>query len=374
MPGPFLTRILGDLGAAVYKVEAPAGDSLRWVPPMVDGPAGPIGAAFGAVNAGKQSIALDLRKAEGRAVLHAMVPQVDVLVESFRPGVLARFGLDDATLEVLNPRLVTCSLSAYGQTGPHATRAGHDLNYLARSGILGLFGPAGAPPAVPGVQLADQGGGAMPAAIGVLAALLERQQTGRGRRLDISLTRGAMSLGVLALADAAAGREEPRGGGFLTGGLPSYRCYATADGRSLALGALEPEFFTTFCTGIGRPDLAASGFSTGEVGEAAAREIAACLVQQPLAYWLRLFEGQDVCIDPVSTPHEAIAEAESTGVVTRTGGHTVIRLDVGAGTDSPGPTGPPALGADGLAVCADLGVPPPIVAAARAAGALILPK
>lgn len=373
LPGPYLGRILGDLGAEVFKVEAPGGDSLRGIPPMVDGPAGPIGASFGSVNAGKKSIVLDLRKPEGRALLHAMVPNVDVLIESYRPGVLDRFGLDEATLERLNPRLITCSVSAYGQSGPNAQRAGHDLNYLARSGILGLFGPAGEPPAVPAVQLADQAGGAMPAAIGVLGALLERHQTGRGRRLDIALARGVMALGVLALADAAAGYEQPRGGGFLTGGLPSYRCYATSDGRWLAVGALEPEFFARFCAGIGRPDLAGSGFATGEAGEAAATAIAARLAEHPLAHWLALFDGQDVCVDPVLTPLEAIAEAEGTSAIARVGGHTVIRLDVGAGPGLPDPAAPPALGADGLATCAALGVPAELLAAARAVGAIVLP-
>ena len=213
----------------------------------------------------------------------------------------------------------------------------------------------------------------MPAAIGVLGALLERHQTGRGRRLDIALARGVMALGVLALADAAAGYEQPRGGGFLTGGLPSYRCYATSDGRWLAVGALEPEFFARFCAGIGRPDLAGSGFATGEAGEAAATAIAARLAEHPLAHWLALFDGQDVCVDPVLTPLEAIAEAEGTSAIARVGGHTVIRLDVGAGPGLPDPAAPPALGADGLATCAALGVPAELLAAARAVGAIVLP-
>lgn len=372
LPGPFLTRILCDLGAEVFKVEAPGGDSLRWVPPMVEGPEGAIGAAFGSVNAGKMSIVLDLRKPEGRAVLHAMVPEVDVLVENFRPGVLARFGLDDAALERLNPRLITCSLSGFGQTGTHALRAGHDLNYMARAGVLGLCGPSDGPPAVPGAQFADLGGGALPAAIGVLAALIERGQTGRGRRLDVSLTRGALALGAIALS-GAAGQVEPRGAGFLTGGLASYRCYRTADGRYLAVGALEPEFFVTFCAGIGRPELGTAGFAMGADAETVAAAIAARLAEEPLAHWLEVFEGQDVCVDPVLDPYEALAEAEGTGIVAKVDGHTVIKLDVGVGLDAPDPCGPPALGRDGLAVCAALKVDAALLDAARASGALRLP-
>lgn len=370
LPGPFLTRILHDLGAEIFKVEAANGDALRWVPPMVDGPGGPMGAAFGAVNAGKNSIVLDARKPAGRAVLHAMIPQVDILVESFRPGILARFGLDDATLEKLNPRLITCSLSGYGQTGPLAGRAGHDLNYLARAGVLGLFGPAEAPPLVPGVQMADLGGGALPAAIGVLAALLERRQTGKGRRLDISLTRGATALGVIALANAAAGQVEPRGQGFLTGGLPCYRCYRTADGRFLALGALEPEFFSAFCAAIERPDLAMSGYATGDEGEAAAAQISARIAEKTLDTWMEIFGEQDVCVEPVLSPEEALAAAPE--LLTQVDGHTVLRLDIGV--ETPAPSGPPSLGADGRAICAALGLDPHLVATAQAAGDLHLPS
>lgn len=362
LPGPLLTRILCDLGAEVFKIEPPGGDTLRTVPPMVDG----VGAAYASVNAGKASIALDLRSPQGQAVVAAMLPQVDVLVESYRPGVLDRFGLDAARREALNPALITVSLSGYGQDGPLSARAGHDLDYLARAGILSLFGPPDRPPQVPGAQLADVAGGALPAAVGVLAALMERQQTGQGRHLDLSLTRGAMALGGIALAAAAAGATEPRGAGFLTGGLPGYRCYRTADGRHLAVGALEPHFFASFCQGIGRPELVRSGYATGPQGDAAAAEIAAAIAEKPLDHWLAVFEGHDVCVEPVLSPTEALAEQSR--VVGHAGAHTVIKVDVGVEAPDPTPVRP--LGADGVAACRVLGVPAEVLQAALDSGAL----
>ena len=367
LPGPFLTQILVDLGAEVIKIEAPQGDSLRWVPPFVDGPAGPMGAAFAAVNAGKRSLAVDSRKPAGQALLRALAATADVLVESFRPGVIARMGLDLGALRAAHPRLITASISGYGQQGPHALRAGHDLNYLARAGLLGLWGPADRPPQVPAAQLADVAGGALPAAIGILAALMERNQTGMGRHLDISMTRGVMALGAVGLAQAAAGDESPRGAGFLTGGAPCYRCYATADGRFLALGALEPAFFGAFCAGLGLPALAGAAFDTGPEGEAAAAQIAEALAAAPLDHWLAHFAGQDVALDPVLSPAEALAEA---GWLAEGGAPLQIHLDLGCGRPADGAAAP-ALSADRDALLASLD--PDLVSAALAAGALPSP-
>ncbi len=362
LPGPLLARVLGDLGADVIKVEAPRGDSLRHVPPHV----GTMGAAFGSVNAGKRSVSLDMRSDAGRALLRAMVAEVDVLIESFRPGILARMGLGDDVLAELNPRLVVCSLSGYGQSGPLRDRAGHDLNYVARAGVLGLSGPPGGPPQVPGVQIGDVAGGSLPGVIGVLAALMERAQTGRGRRLDISLTRSAAAMGILAVAGAGAGAVEPRGDGFLTGGAPCYRCYETADGRLLAVGALEPRFFATLCGIVGRPHLAARAYATGEAGEAAADELQAAFRAETLDTWMARFEGHDVCVEPVLRPDEVAAALPD--IVRQVDGHTVVGLHVGADLPAPGP--PRDLGADGRAACHTLGVDPALIQAAIDAGAL----
>lgn len=327
LPGPLLTSVLRDLGADVVKVESPRGDALRFVPPMVD-VAGGLGAAYAALNAGKRRVTVNSRSEDGRALLHELVSCADVLVESFRPGVLAGMGLGADTLQQLNPRLIVCSLSGFGQAGPDRTRAGHDLNYLARAGLLGMSGPAGGPPQVPGVQLADVAGGSLPGVIAVLSALMERSQTGVGRHLDISLSRSVMALGTIAFAAASAGHDEPRGGGFLTGGAPCYRCYETADGRHLAVGALEPHFFAAFCAGVGHPELADQAYATGAAGEAVSAELAAAVADQPLAHWLEVFAGQDACVEAVATPTEAMAHADAPTFVA--GPSTGVRLHLGA--------------------------------------------
>ncbi|MCB9683208.1 MAG: CoA transferase [Alphaproteobacteria bacterium] len=371
LPGPFLTRILADLGAEVIKVEPPTGEGLRWMPPRAHG----MGVTFGSLNAGKASLALDLKKPEAQALIHALLPEVDVLVEGFRPGVMDRLGLPWATLLDAHPRLIGVSLSGFGQSGPLSQRAGHDLGYVARAGVLGLFGPADGPPSVPGVQMADVAGGTLPAAIGVLGALLERARTGRGRHLDISLTRGVFSFATYAMAQAAAGHTEPRGAGVLTGGVPCCRCYATADDRHLAFTPLEPDFYALFCTLVDRPDLAGRGYEMGRGGEQVADALAAIFRTRTLAEWEAFLDGHDVCVEPVRTPAEAAAHPEFEGVIKDAGGVPVVQLAIGVPPEAlPTPAPPSPLGADGAAVLARLGVAPAIVAAARDADALLLPE
>lgn len=332
LPGPLLTGVLRDLGADVVKVEPPSGDALRFVPPH--GPTGD-GVAYATLNAAKRRVVLPTRTPEGQAALRELVVQADVLVESFRPGTLSKMGLSPELLAVLNPRLIVCSLSGFGQSGPSRRRAGHDLNYVARAGVLGLFGPSGAPPQVPGVQLADVAGGALPGAIAVLAALLEREQTGRGRHLDVSLSRGVMALGAVALAAASAGGEEVRGEGFLTGGAPGYQCYRTADDRFLAVGALEPHFFMAFCEVIGRPELSAAGLSTGAAAQDTVVAIQDAIRAEPLAVWVERFGDRDVCVEAVRTPAEAMAAADAGQAVFSIDGVAGVRLDLGAPLPEP---------------------------------------
>ncbi len=369
LPGPFLTRILADLGARVIKVEAPRGDALRFVPPCEDG----VGASYASLNAGKDSIAVDLKKPEGTAFVLELARRSDVYVEAFRPGVMARLGLAWEVLAQANPELIGVSLSGYGQTSSRSQVAGHDLNYLAVAGILGLTGPAGGPPQVPGVQLADVGGGSLPAAIGVLAALLERQRTGVGRHLDISLTRGAFGVATLAVAAAAAGAEEPRGAGMLTGGAPSSRCYETADGRFMSLSALEPRFFATVCGVLGVPELASGAFAQGEEAVVVAAGLAAAFKRKTQAGWVAALAGLDTCCEAVRTPAEALADPDLAPLVSTVDGRRVVHLDVGVPPVAP-ERGVPPLGADGLRVARELGVPEGITEAARRSGALHLPE
>ncbi|MEL6347905.1 MAG: CaiB/BaiF CoA-transferase family protein [Myxococcota bacterium] len=359
LPGPWLTRILADLGATVIKIESPRGDPTRMVPPFVAG----MAALYATANANKHSVSVNLRAEEGRALLRAMVPRVDVLVESFRAGVLGRMGLDDETLETLNPRLIVCSLTGFGQKGPDAQRAGHDINFLARAGLLSQSGPEGATPVTPFVQVADIAGGSLPGVIGILGALMERAATGRGRRLDVSLTHGAAGIGVFAHALASGGMVEPGGAGMLTGGLPCYRCYPTADGKALALGALEPHFFQAFCERIDRPDLASRGIIRGD---SAIAEIEAITRTRTRDEWVAHFAGVDCCLEPVLTPDEAQAQLQS--VVEMVAGRPTVRLDVGAPA---APARPPEnLGQSGAAIIESLGVEGAVLQAALACGAL----
>lgn len=302
LPGPYATLVLADLGAEVVKVEDPVGgDYLRWMPPLQDD----TSALFLALNRGKRSITLDLKSESGQATLLELAARADVLVESFRPGVLARLGLGWEALQAANPKLVLCSISGYGQSGPYAHRAGHDLDYLAIGGVLDLLG-RGELPAQPNVQIADVAGGALTALVGVLSALFERGRTGRGRWVDTSMTEGAMSVAAMSLAPllSGVGPGPRRGVGVLSGERPCYAIYPTADGRAVALGALEPKFWAGFCRAIERPDLEADGLDDGPSGERARAEVATVLGSRPLAHWVEHFSAHDVCIEPVLQAEE----------------------------------------------------------------------
>src|SRR6266545_2441290 len=235
LPGPFLTMVLSDMGADVVKVEDPRlGDYMRQIPPARAGMSG----RFLAVNRGKRSLALDLKTEAGVDAFLRMVERADVVVESFRPGVMARLGVGWDALERRNPRLVLCSISGYGQDGPYVERAGHDLNYIGLAGVLAMGGTRGGAPAMPGVQIAD---------------LVGRARTGRGAWLDISMTEGALALLAAELGNIEAGAETPtRGRASLNGGMACYGVYETRDGKYVSVGALEPKFWLAFNRAIGR--------------------------------------------------------------------------------------------------------------------------
>ena len=257
LPGGFCSLLLADMGADVVKVEdTAAGDYLRWAEPRHEG-ADPTagGAMFLALNRGKRSLRIDLKTPQGVDVLLRLARDADVLLESFRPGVLDRLGAGHARLREENPRLVVCAITGYGQDGPFAGRAGHDIDYLARAGLLGLTGAADGPPVQAAGQIADVGGGALMAAFGILAALRERDRSGEGQVVDVSMTDGALSWLAMDAARVLAGAAPPaRGRQELAGGLLCYRPYRCADGW-VALGALEPKFWRAWCEGVGREDL-----------------------------------------------------------------------------------------------------------------------
>jgi len=323
LPGPFATLILADMGAVVDKVEdLEAGDYLRHMPPKH----GDDSAMFLVLNRNKRSLGLDLKKPEGKALFLRLLGGYDVLVDQFRPGVLARLGLSHADLLAANPRLVICALTGYGQTGPLAQRAGHDLNYLARAGLLGSQGPATSVPAVPGYQLADVGG-ALWAALGILAALHERARTQMGRVVDISMMEAAMGFGISNLGQLFGGQAQTRGDMTLTGGIAPYRTYQTKDARFVALAALEPKFWLGFCAAVGlEPDLGA--LMPGPHQVALMQKIEAIFAARTLAEWTEFSKQHDVCLEPVLEPSEleGDAQVQARGLTFGLGGLTHLRL------------------------------------------------
>lgn len=370
LPGPYLTRLLADLGAEVIKIESPRGDPARFMPPL----AGDQSATFSALNWGKRSVVIDLKTELGVELMHALVAKVDLLVESFRPGVLERLGLGWQEVKAINGRLIYCSISGYGQQGDLREVAGHDLNYLARSGALAMFGPRDGVPSVPGIQIADLCGGALTAAVGVLAALLERATTGQGRHLDISMTRGAAQFLLVEAARREAAPPEPRGAGVLTGGLPCYRVYRTKDDRFMALGALEPKFFTAFCERAGCAHLAAQGLALGDAAVKAMQELEGIFATRDQNEWVELLAGCDCCCEPVRTLEEARADASIGLESVKLSGLTVMATDVGAPGAVIDRHDVPELGQHGRAVARDLGVDEALVDRAVAAGAMLSGK
>lgn len=296
LPGAVCTMYLADLGADVIKIEPPEhGDAAR-------GPKGtPPSGMFVTTNRNKRSLAIDLKQPESVQLIEKLLAETDVLVEGFRPGVMARFGLDYARLSAINPRLVYCSITGYGQTGPLADKAGHDINYQSISGVLAQNVIDGSRPSPGGFPIADLAGGGLSAATGILAALFDAQRTGRGRHIDISMTDCAMALNLAALSSKLMfGNKEPQPGrDILSGGLPCYRTYRTSDGRYLAVGALEPKFWMNFCNAVARPDLIPHGWDSGDKYEKTVEEIQAIIAGKTLAEWTAHFADVDACVTPV---------------------------------------------------------------------------
>jgi crotonobetainyl-CoA:carnitine CoA-transferase CaiB-like acyl-CoA transferase len=303
IPGPFASLVLGDLGAAIDKIEdTSGGDYLRNIPPMVRGTSG----MFLALNRNKRSACLDLKKRSAQEALLTLVARYDVLLDQFRPGVLDRLGVGYAVLRERNPRLVICSLTGYGQDGPLAPRAGHDLNYLARAGVLGMQGPAGSPPVVPGFQLADVGGGLW-CVVAILAALRDRDRTGKGSVIDVAMSEASMGFAISAFGQMLAGSLPARGEGSLTGGLALYGVYATSDGRHVTLGALEPKFWNAFCAGVGLESDPSAHFP-GPHQEALRAKLRAIFASRTRAQWEAFGSEHDCCVEPVLDPDEALRD------------------------------------------------------------------
>lgn len=303
LPGPYCSLVLADFGAEVIRIEPPGGsDWTRYVPPLAaDGQS----MLFHAVNRGKKSCTLNLKADEGRAIFLRLVQTADVLLESFRPGVMERLGLGYNRLVEVNPRLVYCSLSGYGPDGPYRDRAGHDLNYIGLAGLLDLTGPREGAPVVPGAPVADLAG-ALWAAVGILLALWGRERTGRGQRVDASLLGGALSLLPIAVSRLQGSQPMARSASDLTGGVVCYNIYETADGGYVTLSALEPEFWAAFCRAVGREDWLAAQFAPAVPGHPTYEEMRALFRTRARAEWGEALGNTDACFEPVYSLSEAL--------------------------------------------------------------------
>jgi alpha-methylacyl-CoA racemase len=341
--------VLSALGAHVLRLEAPGvGDYTRSWPPMI----GAHGAMFHVLNRGKQSLSLDLRKPEGREVFHRLLPRYDVLLEGFRPGTLARMGLDPADLLADHPRLVGCSISGYGQDGPRAPRAGHDLNYEALSGMLWLTGPGGGDPVIPGIPVADLSG-ALHAALAVAAALFQRERGGEGTWVDVSMTEALASMVAPLEALRGFSAEVDRGTTMLTGGLAQYGVYRTRDGGHLAVAALEPKFWLQVCQALERPQWAdLMPLPNPRHGEVRV-ELAELIASRTRAEWETVFAACDACVEPVLSPAEAAADAHALAraTVESEGGVAWCRAPLG----DPVQGEPPAVGEHSAALLTEMG-------------------
>ena len=298
LPGPYCTMLLADLGAEVMKIESPrVGDYARVAPPSFGGDA-----MFRALNRNKKSVALNYRNPRGREVFLRLAREADVIVETFRPGAVTRWKIDYEAVRTVNPRLIYCSLSGYGQSGPYRDRAGHDLNYIALSGLLALNGAAGGPPIPPGVQVADLAGG-MLAAIAILAALVGRGRTGEGTYLDVAML-DAVASWVAPVAGALfshTGKSPERGRMPFSGTLPCYSVYETADGKFITLAALESHLWTAFCTAVDRNDLRTRRYDVEAIPE-----VAAIFRARTRDEWVAWFREVDACVEPVNTIEEML--------------------------------------------------------------------
>ena len=303
LPGPYATMLLADMGAEVVRIESPSHtDMVCDLPPFVEIDGRQSSYAHLQLNRNKQSIMLDLKQPSSIAAVKKMLPLFDVVIEQFRPGVMKKLGLDYESLAELHPELIYCSISGYGQTGPMVEKAGHDINYLALSGVASYSGTPDSGPVLSGVQIADIAGGSHHAAMAIMAAYIARQKNGRGQYLDISMTDTAFSLNALFGTGALNTHKPPQLGGTMLNGGHFYGYYQTAGDQYLAVGALEPKFAMRFLTLLGFEQEALKP----SVNIAALKQqITECIRQQPLMHWLDLFESEDVCVTPVLDIDEA---------------------------------------------------------------------
>ncbi|SDH92866.1 Crotonobetainyl-CoA:carnitine CoA-transferase CaiB [Pseudomonas delhiensis] len=373
LPGPFASLLLADMGAQVLRVESPTRmDLVRVLPPHDEG----VSASHAYLNRNKRSIALDLKRPEAVEVVKQLVREYDIVLEQFRPGVMDKLGVGYEALKAINPRLIYVSITGYGQTGPYRDRAGHDINYLALAGVASYTGRRDTGPLPLGVQLADLAGGSLHGVMGLLAAVIHRQQTGEGQQVDISMTDCAFSLNGMAGAGYLACGVEPGMETQALNGGSFYDYYRTRDGRWFSVGSLEPQFMQQFCAAIGRPELAARGLSPkAEDQQLLKREIAIEFEKRDFADWCERFAAVDACVEPMLPLSEAVEhpQIQARGLVTevprgdgRSQRQMACPIRFSAGLPAPRHIGV-AAGAHSAEVLAELGYSDEQVAALKAA-------
>ncbi len=305
LPGPFATMMLADLGADVLHVEAPNRfDFARLIPPFDDD----TSAWHALVNRSKRSIALNLKHPQAIEIVYELVKEYDIVLEQFRPGVMDRLGIGYDDLRAINPNLIYCAITGYGQTGPLKDRAGHDINYVGLAGIMGHMGRSGSNPAPLSIPLGDMGGGSFGAVTAILAAVIHRMQSGEGQFVDISMFDAAIAWNSLAARYYLVAGKEPEQEGDTFNGGSYYDYYRTADGRYLSVGSLEPKFWMRFCQALGCPELMIEGhiLADSEEQEAIKEEIRTIIATQTLEEWVNVFSEIDACVEPVLTVAEMI--------------------------------------------------------------------
>jgi crotonobetainyl-CoA:carnitine CoA-transferase CaiB-like acyl-CoA transferase len=306
LPGPYATMILADMGAEVLRVLSDAyPDMASFLPPFL--PESNLSCNLAYMGRGKRCMHLNLKSAGAVEIVHRLIQKYDIVIEQFRPGVMAKFGLSYEDLKSVNPSLIYCSLTGYGQTGPLKGRAGHDINYLARSGLMDYSGKKEAGPCLTGMQIADVASGSNNSVIGILAAVIHRKETGQGQHIDISMTDGVMAFNSMMAATYLAGAHEPKREQELLNGGSLYDFYETKDGKHISFGALEAQFFANFCRIIGREDLIPYGVMPPNM-EQIKKDIRTIFLQKTRGQWTEIFSQVDACVEPVLSLGEAIAD------------------------------------------------------------------
>ncbi len=363
MPGPFCSMLLADLGVDVLHIANPSD---------------PMGVGIPFMARNKRSMTLNLKSEPGRDILLRLVRDADIVLEGYRPGVPQRLGIDYERLRGVNPRLIYCTISGFGQDGPYRDRVGHDINYLGYAGVLNYVGAAGGPPVIPGVQIADIGGGALMAAVGILSAVIARERTGAGQFIDISMLDGSLVWNAYHMVLwLFSGHLPSRGGEQLTGRYACYNVYETSDGRYLTIGAFETHFWATLCRHFGREDFIEAQWEEGERRDTMLRFFRDAFRTKTLAAWMRELGDQDICVGPVNTLEEVFADPQlrhrhMVGDLDTPSGRalaigTPIKL---SGTPASLRTPPPKFGEHTEAVLASLGFDAAVVARLREQGVL----